>query len=118
MATTTTANLSKSSQHVLEALVLGTDTPSGAAAPLSAGTITATIPTAGASAATSVTATVTGAKIGDIILVSGPTVALTHMVGVYAIVSANDTVTLIGQADSTGFTGASKVYNYVLFRQS
>lgn len=111
------ADLSKSTQHLLESLVLGTDTPSTAAAPLSAGTITATIPTAAAGAVGSITATITGAKVGDIILVSGPTVALAGAGGVAAAITAADTVTLT-MGSTAGFTGASKVYNYVLFRQS
>lgn len=108
------ATVNKSAQHLLESLVLGTDAPSGQ---VYAGTITATIPTAGANAVGSVTATITGAALGDIIIVSGPTVALTGAGGVAASVTATDTVTLT-MGSTAGYTGASKIYNYVLFKQS
>ena len=112
------ANIQRSAIHLQEALVLGTRNP---ASPLAAtlggwGQITATIPTAGAYSGTSVTATVTGVSVGDTILVSGPTVALTHLGAIVGCVTATDTVTLVGIADSTGYTGASKVYNYVVFK--
>lgn len=80
--------------------------------------VTATIPTAGANVETSVAVTVTGVKMGDIVLTSGPTVALTHMASVTAQVTATDEVTLYGQADATGFTGASKVYNIEVHHKS
>ena len=112
------ANIQRSGVHLIEALVLGTRNP---ASPLAStlsgwGQITATIPTAGAFSGTSVTATVTGVSVGDSMIVSGPTVALTHLAGVVGTVTATDTVTLVGIADSTGYTGASKVYNYVVFK--
>lgn len=112
------ADLSKSAQHLLEALVLGARTPSDAANPLVSQKVAATIPTAAASAWTSVNVTVTGVKVGDIAFVSAPDVALLHMILVTAQVTATDTVTLFGLADATGFTGAAKNYNIIVFRQS
>lgn len=109
------ATVTKSWVHLLESLVLGTDAPAGQTA--YAGTITATIPTAAAGAWGSVTATVTGAVLGDIIVVSGPTVTLAGLGPVVAAVTNTDTVTL-GSGSSAGFTGASRIYNYVLFKQS
>ena len=108
------ASLSKSTQHLLESLVLGTDAPG---TQVYAGTITATIPTAAAGAVGSVTATVTGAALGDIVIVSGPTVTLAGGGAVSASVTNTNTVTLTS-GSTAGYTGASKVYNYVLFKQS
>ena len=45
--------------------------------------------------------------MGDIVLISGPTVALANMASVSAQVTAADTITIYGQANATGFTGAS-----------
>lgn len=111
----TAASVARSAVHLQEALVLGTRNPASPT-PLAWGQVTATVPTAGANAPTSVTATVTGAAVGDIILISGPTVALSHLGGVFATVTAADTITIVGIGDSTGFTGAAKVYNYVLYK--
>lgn len=81
--------------------------------------VTATIPTCAAGVAgNKVDVTVTGVKLGDIVQVSGPTVALAHQVGVNAWVSATDTVSLSASGDATGFTGASKVYNLHVIHRS
>lgn len=113
-----THDLSKSAQHQIEALVLGTDTPTGYTAPLTSGQITATIPTAAVSITGVVTATVTGAALGDLILVSRTTGPITGEGAYGAFVSATDTITLWAVATTGGYTGASKVYNYILFKQS
>ena len=112
------ANVQRSGTHLIEALVLGTRNP---ASPLAStlgawGQITATIPTAGAFSGTSVTATVTGVSVGDTIVVSGPTSAITHLAGVVGTVTANNVVSLVGIADSTGYTGVTGTYNYVIFK--
>lgn len=81
--------------------------------------VTATIPTAAAGVnSNGVNVTVTGVKLGDIVTVSGPTVALLHMVNVCAAVTATDTVTLSAAGDATGYTGASKVYNLEVHHKS
>lgn len=118
----TAPSTAKSAQHALEALVLGTNseayTTVAGSVPIQAGTLTATVPTAAANVTSSVTATLTGAALGDIVLISNPTVALTGLANTVANVTAADTVTITGFANATGFTGASKVYNYVIFKQS
>lgn len=81
--------------------------------------VTATIPTAAAGVnSNGVNVTVTGANLGDIVVVSGPTVALAHMVNVCAAVTAANTVTLSAGGDATGYTGASKVYNLEIHHKS
>lgn len=119
----TPANIANSAQHVLEALALGTRTGTQATLtgvePLISQVVTGvTIPTAGANAWTSVTASVTGVAVGDMCITSGPTVALSHLAGVLATVTATDTVTFAGLGDGTGFTGAAKSYNLIIFKQT
>jgi len=116
------ADISKSAQHQIESLVLGTDTPSTGTAPLTAGTVTVTVPTgtaaaANASVAYQIAATVTGVKVGDIVHISAPTVALTGVLAVFANVIANDAI-MVTYLTSAGFTPTAKTHNYVVFRQS
>lgn len=125
MPLASTADLSKSAIHQLEAQTLGTRSPAAAANALTGSTsvvvsttVTATVPTAGANGVTSVTATLTGAKLGDIVEISNATVALLHQAAVIASVTAADQITIVGFGDATGFTGAAKIYNVVLKRQS
>lgn len=80
--------------------------------------VTATIPTAGANVQTGVAVTITGAKLGDVVTVGGPTVQIAHLQAVTAQVTAADTVTLYGDADATGFTGASGIYNVEIHHKS
>jgi hypothetical protein len=116
------ASTSKSAQHALESMVLGTNsggTAVTATSPLTRQQVTVTIPTCAAGVAgNAVTTTVTGAALGDICLIGGPTVALAHQVLVTAFVSATDTVSISAAGDATGFTGASKVYNLIVLKQS
>lgn len=125
MPTSTTADLSLSAIHQQEALVLGTRSPTAATNALTGNvsrvisvSAAATIPTTGASLIGAVDVTVTGAKIGDLVLVSAPSTAVVHMTCVTGSVIKADKVTLFGFADATGFTGVSQTYKIVLFRQS
>lgn len=108
-------SLNKSAQHALEALVLGTRSPTGS---ILSTTAVATIPTAAVSITGVVTVTVTGAALGDIVLVAqqGAVIAGVGAYGGY--VSAADTVTLYAVATTGGYTGASKTYNIIVLKQS
>lgn len=125
MPLTSTADLSKSAIHIQEATTLGTRTPAvaanaltGATGRLASGTFSATIPTAAANVTTVVSVTIAGVQLGDVVIVSGPTVALAHQTAPRAQVTAANTIELSASADGTGFTGAAKTYNYVILRQS
>lgn len=116
------AATTRSVQHAMEALVLGTT--SGVAGSTGGNNniirtvATATIPTAAVSITGVVTVTIAGVALGDIVLVaqtSAP-IAGTGVVGGY--VSAADTVTLYNVATTGGYTGASKSYNILVFKQS
>ncbi len=80
--------------------------------------VTATIATAGANAIGTVTTAVTGARVGDIVTVASTTALVTHQSFIWAVVTADDTVSLYAQADATGYTQASKVYNLHIERRS
>lgn len=116
------ASTTKSAQHALESLVLGTT--SGGAAPGAGGAVltrqqvVATIPTAAVSITGVVTAAVNGAALGDVVLCS-QTGAIIAGVGAYgAYVSAADVITFWAIATTGGYTGASKTYNVLIFKQS
>lgn len=116
------ASTTKSAQHALESLVLGTlsggATPSAGGAVLVKQQVTATIPTAAVSITGVVTATVNGAALGDLVLCSRTTGPITGEGAYGAYVSAADTITLWAIATTGGYTGASKVYNIIVLKQS
>ena len=120
----TAANTRKSAQHLLEAMALGTvpaDTGTAGGPGVNKYSITATIPTAAAAAATAffgatVSATANGTKLGDI-AVCAPTTFITGVLSNFASVVAVDAVRL-GALSTAGFTGASQVFNVIVFGQS
>lgn len=108
-------SLNKSAIHALEALVTGARSPSGS---ILSTTVVATIPTAAVSITGVVTATVTGAALGDIVLV-GQQGAVIAGVGAYGgYISAANELTLYAVATTGGYTGAEKTYNVLIFKQS
>jgi hypothetical protein len=61
------------------------------------------------------TTTVTGANVGDIVIVGQPTVALTGLLSLEGIVTAADTVQLYAtEVPNTGVTGASKTFEVIV----
>lgn len=57
------------------------------------------------------TTTVTGAAVGDIVVVGMPTVALTGLKSIYGVVTLADTVQLYAEGlPATAVTGASKTF--------
>lgn len=116
------AATTRSAQHAIEALVLGT--VSGVAGTTGGNnnivktSVAATIPTAAVSITGVVNVTIPGVALGDIVLV-GQTGAAIAGVGAYGgYVSAADTVTLYAVATTGGYTGASRTYNIIVFKQS
>lgn len=120
----TVANTRKSAQHLLESMVLGTASAGSGTAGgpgLNKYSITATIPTAAAAAATAffgatVSATANGTKLGDIAL-AAPTTFITGVLANFATVVAVDAVRL-GALSTAGFTGASQTFNVIVLGQS
>lgn len=80
------------------------------------GTVTVTTPSQGAANNTgTVNGTVTGVKVGDLVVSVAPTTALpANQLFTSAIVTAADTVTFVFDSITGATTGASRVFNYII----
>jgi hypothetical protein len=114
-------DLSKSAQHAVEALVLGVKYPAaGFTGPTVWEAVSLTVPTAAAGVYVSaaVTTTITGVHIGDIVLIQPQAALPAGQNGVFATVTATNTVSVFGLGSAAGYTGAAITYNILVFRQS
>jgi len=109
------ADLSKDIPYILESLFLGASGPIKGAFTKS---VTQAVPSVSAQAAGLVgtaafaaTTTVTGAAVGDIVIVGAPTVALANLGRIWGVVTAADTVQLYADSlPAAAVTGASKTF--------
>jgi len=66
-------------------------------------------------AAFAATTTVTGAAVGDIVIVGAPTVALANLGRIYGVVTAADTVQLYAESlPAAAIVGASKTFAVIV----
>jgi hypothetical protein len=110
----------KAIPQILETLFLGS---SGPVKGFITKSVTQAVPSITASGSARVSAkvpfaattTVTGANVGDIVIVGQPTVALTGLLSLEGIVTAADTVQLYAtEVPNTGVTGASKTFEVIV----
>lgn len=116
------SDLSRDIPAILESLFLPASTTSAPIKGAFTKSVTQAVPSVTAAAGTAIgaaafaaTTTVTGAAVGDVVIVSAPTVALANLLRISGVVTATDTVQLYAETlPGAAITGASKTFSVVV----